>query len=361
MGELSLKTSCIAMALAAGLALSTMARGDDAPRVRAVVAEAAEFGEEVALTGTLSAERQARLSPRVDGLVLEVRVDAGDEVEAGDVLLRQDPALGRQALSRARAQADEARAMLAEAQRLLDEARRLGERQVIARTQIDVRESELVQAQAALASATAAQREQDELVARHDLPAPFAGVVVERLTEAGEWVQRGTPVLTLVATDRVRLDLQAPQERFADLEGDVRIVVLPDARPGVELEGEIQARVPVTDASARTFLLRVLVDDPDGRLLPGTSARARILLPPGDDSVGVPRDALLRQPDGGFSVFVLEEGDDGTVARQRSVRVARDRGEMVAVSDGVALGERVVVRGNEALADGQRVDVVAED
>lgn len=361
MGGLQFRCVFFWALLVAVFALSATVLGEDAPRVRATVVSAAEFGEEFALTGTLSAERQARLSPRVDGLVLDVAVDAGDEVEAGDVLVRLDPALGRQALARARAEADEARAALEESRRLLAEARRLGERQVIARTQVDVRESEAVQAQAALASATAAYREQEELLARHDLPAPFAGVVVERLAEAGEWVQRGTPVLTLVATDRVRLDLQVPQERFADLAGESRILVLPDALPGVELEGRIQARVPVTDASARTFLLRVLVDDPDGRLLPGTSARARILLPADDQAVGVPRDALMRQPDGSFSVFVLAEDEGAPVARQRSVRVARDRGEMVAVFDGVTSGERVVVRGNEMLTDGQRVHVVAED
>lgn len=333
----------------------------EASRVRVVTLDRADFGEHFALTGTLSAERQARLSPRVDGLVLEVAVDAGDEVEAGDVLLRLDPAVGRQAMARVQAEANEAQAGVDEAARLLAEARRLDERQVIARTQVDVREAELRLAQAALASARASYREQAELVARHELPAPFDGVIVERLTEAGEWVQRGTAVLTLVATDRVRLDLQAPQERFADLTDDARIVVLPDALPGVELQGRVQARVPVTDATARTFLLRVLVDDPEGRLLPGTSARARILLPADDSAIGVPRDALLRQPDGGFNVFVLEAADDGTtVARRRGVTVLRDRGEMVAVSAGVSEGERVVVRGNEALADGDRVDVLED-
>lgn len=333
----------------------------DAPRVRAIVIESAAFGEEVSLSGTLFAEREARLSPRVDGLVLDVAVDAGDEVEAGDVLLRLDPAVGRQALARVQAEANEARAAVDEAERLLSEARRLGERQVIARTQVDMREAEVLRAQAALASAQANHREQAELVARHELPAPFSGVIVARMAESGEWVQRGTPVLTLVATDRVRLDLQAPQERFIDLTDDTRIVVLPDALPGIELEGRIQARVPVSDATARTFLLRVVVEDPEGRLLPGTSARARILLPADDTAVGVPRDALLRQPDGGFNLFVLETDDDGeTVARQRSVQVVRDRGEMVAVSTGVAVGERVVVRGNEALDDGDRVDVVED-
>ena len=81
-------------------------------------------------------------------------------------------------------------------------------------------------------------------------------------------------VLDLVATDRVRLDLQVPQERFAALAGEATVQVYPDALAGDALPARIEARVPVTDPQARTFLLRLRVDDADGRLLPGTSARA---------------------------------------------------------------------------------------
>ncbi|WP_407353804.1 efflux RND transporter periplasmic adaptor subunit [Luteimonas sp. R10] len=333
--------------------------GEDAEAVRVAVAvaEEATFGERFSLTGTLTAERDAQLSPRVDGLVARVHVDAGDRVGAGQVLVELDPAVGRQALARVRAQVAEAEAAAREAGRLFAEARRLGEDRYIAASQVDARESELRLAQAALESARASAREQAELVERHVLPAPFDGVVAEKLTEAGEWVQRGTPVLSLVATDRVRLDLRAPQERFAQLDDDARVRVFADALGGAPLPARIGARVPVTDPGARTFLLRLLVDDPEARLLPGTSARAEIDLPAEAPALAVSRDALLRQPDGGHSLFVVEDGEDGPVARQRSVRVLRERDELVAVSGDLQPGQRVVVRGNEALEDGQPVDV----
>ncbi|WP_237054665.1 efflux RND transporter periplasmic adaptor subunit [Marilutibacter chinensis] len=331
--------------------------GTDTARITVATVEQAALGERFSLTGTLTAERDAQLSPRVDGLVARVHVDAGDRVSAGQVLVELDPAVGRQALARARAQAAEAEAAVNEAARLLAEARRLGEDRLIAATQVDARESELQLAQATLASARASAREQAELVERHMLPAPFDGVVAEKLTEAGEWVQRGTPVLSLVATDRVRLDLRAPQERFGQLDDDAKVRVFADALGGTPLQARIGARVPVTDPGARTFLLRLLVDDPDGRLLPGTSARAEIDLPASAPALVVSRDALLRQPDGGYSLFVVEDGEAGPVGRQRSVRVLRERDGLVAVTGDLSAGQRVVVRGNEALRDGQPVEI----
>ncbi|WP_149194405.1 efflux RND transporter periplasmic adaptor subunit [Luteimonas suaedae] len=343
--------------------------GDDteAVRVAVAVAEEATFGERFSLTGTLTAARDAQLSPRVDGLVAHVHVDAGDRVEAGQVLVELDPAVGRQTLARVRAQVAEAEAAAREAERLFAEAQRLGEDQYIAASQVEARASELRLAQAALESAHASAREQAELVERHVLPAPFDGVVAEKLTEAGEWVQRGTPVLSLVATDRVRLDLRAPQERFGQLDGDARVRVFADALGDAPLPARIGARVPVTDPGARTFLLRLLIDDPEARLLPGTSARAEIDLPAEAPALAVSRDALLRQPDGGHSLFVIEDavaedavvedGETRPVARRRSVRVLRERDDLVAVSGDLQPGQRVVVRGNEALTDGQPVDV----
>jgi RND family efflux transporter MFP subunit len=333
----------------------------DPARVRVATPEVARFGERFALTGTLTAERAANLSPLVDGLVESVRVDAGDEVVQGDVLLELDATMAGHALARARAASAEAAAGVAEARRLFEEARRVGERNFIPATLVATREAELQLADAVLASRQAAEREQAELRARHSLPAPFAGVIAGRETESGEWVQRGTPVLRLVATDRVRLDLQVPQERWAAINDDTEVSVHPDALPGVALPARIAARVPVTDPGARTFLLRVVVEAGEHRLLPGTSARAEIALPVTEASLAVPRDALLRQPNGGFSLYVVEDAGDGRMlARQRTVGVLRDQGEQVAVGTGLAIGERIVVRGNEALRDGLPVRVVED-
>ena len=83
--------------------------------VRVMQPKAADFGEQFQLTGTLTADRAAGLSPRVDGLVREVKVDAGDRVEAGQVLVQLDDAVARHTLARVRAEAAEARVTAAAA------------------------------------------------------------------------------------------------------------------------------------------------------------------------------------------------------------------------------------------------------
>jgi RND family efflux transporter MFP subunit len=320
------------------------------------VPRTAQVTEELRLTGTLTAERSARLSPLVDGLVARIRVDAGDRVKRGAPLLELDAAVARLALERARAGAVEAEARHAEALRLADEAARLVAERHLPRTELARREADAKLAAASLAAARAAEREQAELVKRHVLPAPFDGVVARRMTDVGEWVTRGTPVMELVATDRIRLDVQAPQERFAEIREDAPVEVFADARGGEALPGHIVARVPVSDPTARTFLVRILVDGAGGQLLPGTSATAAIELPGAQTALVVPRDALLRYPDGTHSVFVVRESDGRATAEERRVRLGRG-GERVEILEGIAPGDRVVVRGNESLRNGQPVRI----
>lgn len=345
--------ACIVL-LAAGLA-SPLASLAQAPLP--VVVErptAAAFGERFELTGDVAAERRARLSPRVDGLVAQVRVDAGDRVEAGALLLSLDDALARQALGRLTAQAAEAQARVTEAERLLAEARQLVERQFVPASQVATREAELELARAALASARAAEREQAELVERHGLPAPFAGLVASRQAEVGEWVQRGATVVELIDLDALRIEVQVPAERHGDLAAGAEYTLLAggiaDAIPA-----RVEAVLPVVDPGARTFLLRLRPQAPHPALLPGVPVRVAIALPVREPALAVPRDALLRRPDGSRVLFVVEADGADFVARERAVRVLRDAGAQVAVAGELDDTARIVVRGNEALRDGAAV------
>jgi RND family efflux transporter MFP subunit len=336
---------------------ASLASAQDVVPVTVVVPRSAQVTDELRLTGTLTAERSARLSPRVDGLVARVRVDAGDRVRAGAPLIELDSTVASLALDRARAGTAEARARSDEATRLASEARRLVAEKHLPQTELARREAEAKLAAAALGASEASEREQAELLRRHVVPAPFAGVVARRLTDVGEWVARGTPVIELVATDRVRLDVQAPQERFAAIREDAVVQVFADALGGKSLPGRIVARVPVSDPSARTFLVRVVVDAAEGRLLPGTSATAVIGLPGTKQALVIPRDALLRYPDGSYSVFVLRDGSSGPTALERPVKLGGG-GVQVEVLEGIERTDRVVVRGNERLRSGQSVRVV---
>lgn len=317
-----------------------------------------ESTETLTLSGSLTAERRALLSPRVDGLVKEVLVDAGYQVKQGDILLRQDAAIARQQLEQVKAATNEAQAAANEAERLVEEAKRLRGDNYISASELANRESNFMLSQAALAAAQAMQNTTAEQLRRHELPAPFSGVISAKMTEAGEWVNRGDQVLELVALEPVRLDVNVPQERFSEITTLTRVEILPDALPSRKLSGKITALVPVSNAQARSFLVRIVVDSEDVNLLPGTSASAVIYIG-GDKAKGflVPRDAVLRHPDGGRSVFVI---DSNNRAQRRSVNVGSDSSDGIIITDGLTAEDLVVVRGNEVLRDNDEVEIVSD-
>lgn len=186
--------------------------------VNTIEVATAPLHEEIPLTGSVTARRVSRLSPKVEGFVAEVLVDEGDMVRAGDELLRLDPIMAEIDLSRAQAQLDEASARLKDAQRQRREARQLVKQQHIASTDY---ESSIAQVEI---NSTAQQRLQAELsrqqkvLARHSIYAPFDGVVSEKLIEVGQWVETSTTVLELVEFSVLRIELPVPQLYFSQVE-----------------------------------------------------------------------------------------------------------------------------------------------
>lgn len=351
----------LSMPVVAFVALAAVSPCLAQTEVVAVRARASDVVEELRLSGTLTSEKRSGLSPRVDGLVAAVLVDAGDKVRAGDAVLKLDATLAEAVQHRTDAVVAQERASRDEARRRVDEARKLVPQQTLPKTELEARISALALAEAALLAAEASAREQAELVRRHVLEAPFDGVITAKHSEAGEWVARGDAVLDLVSLDAVRLDVQAPQEVFAALDDDTPVQLIPDTSPDSVLDARIVARVPVGSGSgARTFLVRVVTLEPNAALFPGTSATAQFRLAgSGATAVQLPRDALLRHPDGGYSVFVIETDGKQSVVRRRQVRLGRENGDTVEILSGVKADQSVVARGNETLREGEAVRVAA--
>lgn len=331
----------------------------DVPRVRVVDVAASSEPGRVTLTGNVTAERDAQLSARLEGLVADVRVDAGDRVSAGDVLLRQDATLAQLALRRAEAARAEARTRLQEAERLRDEQEVLARDGRIPASSYKSQQAEARLAEAALQRLEVEVAEARERVRRHELIAPFDGVVSRRRVDPGEWLATGTAALDLIAIDRVRIDVQVPQRYIATLEKGSPAEVTLDAMPEQTLDGRVDALVPVSDPDARTFLVRVLADRPSASILPGLSARVTLRTAAASEQLRIPRDAIMRFPDGTAVAWVVAPADDGApIARRRPLTLGATLGNEVVVRDGLSAGERVVVRGNEGLREGQNVEVI---
>lgn len=310
------------------------------------------------LTGTLVAAHRALLSPRADGLVASLQVDIGESVAAGDVLLTLDSSLEEQRLREREADVAARQAQLREQQRLVDEAERLVREKHLPSNELALRQAHLDIARAELSGAEAAHALQAENIRRHQLIAPFDGVIQRRLTERGEWVTKGTAVLELVALAPIYLDVQVPQERYQDIAVGDSVTLYPDALPGRKVVGEVAVVVPISDPQSRTFRIRIRADDPQQRLLPGTSARASFAMGrAGRTALLIPRDAVLRNPDGQFSVFVINQRVSPAQAERRQITLGQQVSTQVEVTSGISDGDVVVIRGNEILRNGQTVTI----
>lgn len=319
--------------------------------------------QQINVTGTVTSPRSAVLSTAVAGLVAEIFVDEGHRVEAGEALLSLDDELAAVALDRSRAEVRQSETALADSRRRFADAEAIGAKRAIARTDIESLRAEVLNDEAALAASRAAMREQQAIVARHTLKAPFTGVISLRHTELGEWVTPGDGLLELVATENLRFDFRVAQEHFGALTPDTPVEIALDAVRDRALRGRIDAIVPVKNPDTRTFLVRVLLDAVEANntlaITPGMSVRGRLRLDAGRRGVAVSRDAILRFPDGRVTVWVVDTGNELPVVHERLVQTGLEFGGLVEVRAGLAEGDLVVTRGNEALQEGQAVTILS--
>lgn len=329
----------------------------DAIQVEGVQIAPQPLIEQVPLTGSVSADKIARISTQVEGLVRQLHVDAGDSVAAGDLLLILDSDLATIAHDRAQAEANRAREQWRESQRRLREAQTLAEG-TIATTEIQSRESQARIDEALYQSADAERRSLAAQLERHEVRAPFTGTVSSKLTEVGEWIGPGDALLELVASEPLRLDFQVPQRHYPQVNDKTRIRLAFDAYPGESFTGQMYRKVPLSRAGARTFLLRATLSANEApALIPGMSTSGTLLIDIGREGLSVPRDALIRYPDGRISIWVASGdnfGGEVTVTEQPVTTGLTINGK-VEIREGLEAGAVVITRGNEALQENQTV------
>lgn len=344
----------------AGLLLAGVARaGEPAAPVTLAAVEQAPATASLTLPGSVIARRQADLSVEVAGLVAELAVDAGDQVRAGDVLLglRQRPQ--QLALAAARA---EVRRVRAQAELATVQARRQNDllrRQMTPQDSYDQAAALRRQAAAELAAAEARVALLEDELARHTLKAPFDGVIDRKLTELGAWVQPGDAVLRLVELAALRVEFALPQAYYPLVEPGTPAQLRFDALPGESLPATVARLIAVGQPAARTFRVQVELPNPQHRYAPGMSVDVTLMPAAGAAVTTVPRDALVRRPDGSALLWLAREQDGVLSAVPLPVQPGRAVGDRLQVSaDGLSAGAQVVVHGNERLRPGQALRVV---
>lgn len=361
-------------------------------------AEAREQAVTLDLTGTLMPEQQSEVTPAVAGRVNKVLVERGSAVKAGQPLMRLRDLDFRSAAAAASAQLSQAEARLGIPAASPREgaggggaagfhAEETAEARA-ARANLEIAEDALVRAEPLRQSATISEQEFARLksqaaaaraqyastinntrsaylalssarvqleqnrraLADSVVRAPFDGEIAERRANVGEYVSPQRPVVVLVRTDVLRLEVQVPQDRVASIRSGQAVAVRVDAFPDRTFPATVRYISPVVRADSRALTVEAVVPNSDRLLRPGTFARAQIDLGNRQTLARIPSGAVLSEA-GVYRVFVVQDDK----ARERIITIVDRKGDSVLISDGVRPGERVATSQLERLADGTRV------
>jgi len=325
------------------------------PPVETEEAREAPVIRKLELVGTVTSPHASQISTSVEGLISTVFYDSGAEVKQGDILLELDSEIEEAAYKQAEAQSAQAAAEVKDAERRLKIAESLAKRDYGPQNAVAAGQAEVEIDSATFDGHKAEQKRREAILARHKLPAPYDGVISKRMAEVGQWVTPGTAVFELVAMHDFRIDVPVPQDYFARLRDGAEVSIEFNALPGEAIPAKIGALIPVSDPDARTFTLRVLPERDDIPITPGMSASVTINLDTGKRDLVVSRDALIRYPDGRITVWVVEQDGDKMSVTERRIEIGLAFDGVVQVRSGLKAGDRVVVRGNESLREGQTV------
>lgn len=332
--------------------------------------------ERVQAVGSLHAVRGADLSAEVAGVVDAIHFESGTDVKAGSVLLEMRAGEDRAKLESLKASA----ALAASVQK---RNRQQFEAKIISQAQLDSDEATLKGAQAQVA-------EQQALVDKKIIRAPFNGQVGIRAVDEGQFVTAGAKIVTLQALDPIHIDFSLPQQQLAHIKTGQVVNLVADIYPDKTFAGKITAIEPAVNVETRNVQVRATLKNPERKLLPGMFARVDIEVGEPQTRLTLPQTAIAYNPYG-ETVFVVstaaelakemqqnsqhsneeknsekkadekkpeaqtQEAGNQLVVKQVFVTTGARRGDQVAILKGLKAGDQVVTTGQLKLRNGAPV------
>jgi len=311
--------------------------------VTATQVKAEEWQPQLASVGTLRAIQGVEISAEIAGLVKKVHFRSGDEVKKGDLLLEMNS--DEEA---AQLQALKANRKLAEINLKRDEQQ--FKVHAISNSKLDASRAEL-------SSRRAAEQQQQAIIDKKRIRAPFDGRLGITQINEGQYLNPAEHIVTLQDGRALYIDFSMPQKYVTQLNRGQAISVIADNKTQHAIGGTISTINSVVDNSTRNVQVEGLIDNSDGKLLPGMFVNVNI-------DVGAPQNLLTLPQTSisfnayGSTLFVAreeqgsEEGKTQLVAQQLFVKTCDKRGDQVAILEGLKEGDTVVTSGQLKLKNG---------
>ncbi len=314
--------------------------------VSVVTAATEEWQPQISAVGSLRAARGVDISSEVAGIVQNVNCKSGDNVKAGQTILQlnADSDIAQlQTLSAARDLS----------QSVYERNKKQFIAQAVSKASLDADAADLKVKQAQVA-------QQEALLRKKTISAPFAGRLGIFSVNPGQYLNPGDKIVTLQALDSIYVDFYLPQQELSRVASGQAVAAVTDTYPDKKFNGRISAISPKVDLQTRNVQIEALIANPRHELLPGMYATIKIQAGKSNRYLTLSRTAVTFNPYGETVYIVEEKGKtkDGKTAlfvRQTFVTLGSSRGNQVAILKGVKEGERVVTSGQLKLKNGSPI------
>ncbi|MBS3803552.1 MAG: efflux RND transporter periplasmic adaptor subunit [Oleiphilaceae bacterium] len=321
------------------------------------------------LPGIVRPGSRALLSTRVAGTLISVTREPGDQVVAGELLATIDARDIRAAIAAAREKMAAAEAAVQQARLDTERLQRLYEEDLIARVRTERAGIRLKELEAQLQAAQSELDAQQANLSYTRLTAPFDGLVSEKLADAGSFVGPGQPLLVLEERHTMRVEVPVSSNQAAALTQGQSLSVITGSDREV-LEARLVSVIPALDSKGTGQRLRLALEAETSSLAPGQVVS--VVVPAGEPEqqrqgtawVGLPEDALIRRGQLTGALVVTSPDDqasgESAVINLRWIKTAAtpaDTSGLIPVTEGLEVGDRVVLDPSPDLQDGQRVTI----
>lgn len=326
------------------------------------------------LTGRTSSYRWAEVRPEVGGILKERCFTEGSMVKEGDVLYRIEPDTYKAALDKARADLASAEANLAVTKLRERRTASMLKTKSVSQQDYDDVKATLRQAQASVQACKAAVDSAEINYRRTEVRAPISGRITLSNYTVGALLtaSQASPLATIYQTDPVYVevsqssdDLYSLKKQFDERGGmksadpsHIKALLTMHDGEYYPAAGHLNFTGVNVDQTTNTITLRAEFPNPDGSLLPGLFVRVSVVLGEDTNAILAPQKAVLRDLKGKPYVYVVNK--DG-VAERRFITVSHAIGNDWYVTDGLELGEKIVLNGVHNVRSGMKVQEISEE
>jgi membrane fusion protein (multidrug efflux system) len=333
------KTGNAATPAAAGKSGRGKDGGGQPVAVEAANAKPTKTTRDLRAIGSLRSDESVQIASEIAGRIVEMPLQEGMPVKAGDVLVKLDEALARAEVTDTTARYEFAKGNLDRANTLSRTGNVTGR----------ARDEASTNAETAMAAVELAKTR----LSKHVIRAPFPGTVGLRVVSPGAYIGVGAPIVNLEKIDTLKVDFKLPELNLSEIKTGQSIEVSVDALPGRTFPGTIYAIDPHVDVNGRSLSIRATLPNPDGTLRPGLFARILVKGLTEREVVVVPESAIV--PRGGENVvYAIEDGK----AVESKVKLGSRNAGFVEVLDGLKTDASVVTAGQQKLRNGAPVEVI---